>query len=256
MSEEESSILNEEPEDLIRNLDTLIQVKTAFDPPEPSKPTVNTKSRNVKRKLDMDGASDSPVQTPEAVTPSSSLPRALSKGVSRSGSVAAASVKSENGDAAEPIKRKLTTVAAHKFPAVLISRTAVLTGKEGKLVIGAYVLHRKKGSDGVGILCRVSKIIGEGKHRRYEVQDVDSDDSPLERVTLQNLIPVPDAKESLPEIAKGTQVVAVYPDTTTFYKAELVGLKKDGLKYRLKFEGEDEMNKEQEVVRHLVLDKS
>lgn len=107
LAEEEMSILSEEPEDLIRNLDTLIQVKTALDADVP-KPTLNTKSRNTKRKLEPEASADSPILTPETATPSQAAGRTLSKGVSRSGSVAAASVKSENsGEGPETAKSKV-----------------------------------------------------------------------------------------------------------------------------------------------------
>jgi SAGA-associated factor 29 len=49
----------------------------------------------------------------------------------------------------------------------------------------------------------------------------------------------------------GKQVLARYPDTTTFYRAEVMGAKKEA--YRLKFEGEED-DKEMEVDRRYVLD--
>ena len=56
---------------------------------------------------------------------------------------------------------------------------------------------------------------------------------------------------SLPSFAVGRQVLARYPDTTTFYRAEVMGAKKDV--YRLKFEGEED-DKEMDVDRRYVLD--
>lgn len=47
-------------------------------------------------------------------------------------------------------------------------------------------------------------------------------------------------------------MLARYPDTSTFYPAIVVGHKKDG-RVRLKFDGEEEVNKETEVERRLVL---
>ena len=47
-------------------------------------------------------------------------------------------------------------------------------------------------------------------------------------------------------------MLARYPETTTFYRAEVTGVKKDV--YRLKFE--DDQNKEMEVDRRFVLDMS
>jgi SAGA-associated factor 29 len=50
----------------------------------------------------------------------------------------------------------------------------------------------------------------------------------------------------------GTKVLARYPETTTFYPAEVVGTKRDGT-CKLMFEGEEEEGKETEVERRLVL---
>lgn len=46
-------------------------------------------------------------------------------------------------------------------------------------------------------------------------------------------------------------MLARYPDTTTFYRAEVTGSRKDV--YRLKFEGEED-DKEMEVDKRFVLD--
>lgn len=50
----------------------------------------------------------------------------------------------------------------------------------------------------------------------------------------------------------GTKVLARYPETTTFYPAEVIGTKRDG-RCKLKFEGEEEEGKETEVDRRLVV---
>lgn len=65
------------------------------------------------------------------------------------------------------------------------------------------------------------------------------------------LIPIPQMGATLPSFPVGKQVLARYPDTTTFYRAEVMGLRKDV--YRLKFEGEED-DKEMEVDRRFVLD--
>jgi SAGA-associated factor 29 len=56
---------------------------------------------------------------------------------------------------------------------------------------------------------------------------------------------------SISPFTVGKQVLARYPDTTTFYRAEVMGVKKEA--YRLKFEGEED-DKEMEVDRRYVLD--
>lgn len=49
----------------------------------------------------------------------------------------------------------------------------------------------------------------------------------------------------------GRQVLARYPETTTFYKAEVMSSKKES--YNLKFEGEED-DMERVVARRFVLD--
>lgn len=71
------------------------------------------------------------------------------------------------------------------------------------------------------------------------------------KTTASSLIPIPHVSSSLPAFTVGKQVLARYPDTTTFYRAEVMGSRKDV--YRLKFEGEED-DKEMEVDRRYVLD--
>ena len=67
---------------------------------------------------------------------------------------------------------------------------------------------------------------------------------------------------SLPDLPKGKNVLALYPSTTTFYKAEVVsgwkmadGRDADDMQnlVRLRFEGEDEADREMSVERRYVL---
>lgn len=106
---------------------------------------------------------------------------------------------------------------------------------------------------------------------RYEIIDSDPDPpTPPQpyRASVNALVPVPKTNEGLSELPPRRTVLAVYPFTTTFYKAEVVasrpgkGLKKDGkdigadLKegyVRLRFEGEDEADTEKDVERRYVL---
>ena len=64
------------------------------------------------------------------------------------------------------------------------------------------------------------------------------------------LIAIPSPDAALPDFPVGKAVLARYPETTTFYRAEVTGSKKDV--YRLKFE--DDQNQEMEVGRRFVLD--
>ncbi|KAB2569389.1 SAGA-associated factor 29 [Lasiodiplodia theobromae] len=149
-------------------------------------------------------------------------------------------------------------------------------GDRHRLSVGTEVFYRnkQKNTEGEGILCSVTSVIGEGKQRRYEIIDSDPDPStPLQpyRASVSNLVPIPISNIGLPELPLRKNVLAVYPGTTTFYKAEVVasrmgkGLKKDGKEIggslgelkdgfvRLRFEGEDEADREMDVERRYVL---
>lgn len=146
-----------------------------------------------------------------------------------------------------------------------------------KLVVGAEVLYRNtprpaprgkmsastpllEQPEGEGILCSVTAVIGEGKQRRYKIRDID-DSGPVPpepyqaSVSALRAIRGPEDNETLPALSPGKQVLALYPGTTTFYKAEVSSAGKDGKKgmVRLRFEGEDEASLEQEVERRYVL---
>lgn len=83
--------------------------------------------------------------------------------------------------------------------------------------------------------------------------DEDGNEPPPWKAFVQSLIAIPVPGTTLPDLPKGKQVLALYPQTTTFYKAEMVGMRKDG-SCRLRFEGEDEKDKELDVDRRYVLD--
>ena len=118
--------------------------------------------------------------------------------------------------------------------------------------------------EGEGILCRVTAVIGEGKQRRYEVQDADTTSEqppPPQRASVSQLIQIPESnrggafKGSLGSLEKGRGVLAMYPDTTTFYKAEVKELWKGGLggadaPVRLNFQDDESPR---EVERRFVL---
>ncbi|MGI4815520.1 MAG: SAGA-associated factor 29 family protein [Janthinobacterium lividum] len=64
------------------------------------------------------------------------------------------------------------------------------------------------------------------------------------------LIPIPSTTADLPEYPVGKAVLARYPETTTFYRAEVIAnLRKDACKLRF----EDDQNQEMEVARRFVL---
>jgi len=120
----------------------------------------------------------------------------------------------------------------------------------------AYRLPKQKNAEGEWIQCTIIAISGEGSKRRYEVQDPEPDDAGGHgkyKAVANALIPIPKDSANLYIYPVGKQVLARYPETTTFYRAEVMGTKRDGT-CRLKFEGEEEVGKETEVERRLVLD--
>jgi len=94
----------------------------------------------------------------------------------------------------------------------------------------------------------------------FEIQDVepepdDSGNLPAPyRASVNSLVPIPLSASGLGEFAKGKHVYALYPGTTTFYKAEMAGPLKSKDMCKLRFEGEEERDKEMEVERRYVLD--
>ncbi|KAF2151082.1 hypothetical protein K461DRAFT_279855 [Myriangium duriaei CBS 260.36] len=150
-----------------------------------------------------------------------------------------------------------------------LTPTAMSTAQRLGLTMGAMVFYRNKGraAEGEGILCRVTSVIGEGKQRRYEIQDADPDPQPGTgelpapyRASVNNLIPIPTSNVGLSDLGKGKNVLAQYPDTTTFYKAEVstTWRAKDvnadrGAFVKLRFEGEVDDIKDTQVERRFVI---
>ena len=88
----------------------------------------------------------------------------------------------------------------------------------------------------------------------YSVQDDDPNEAGTYdeyEASAADLTPLPKAGSNQPIFAVGRQVLARYPETTTFYKAEVMSINKTS--YTLKFEGE-ETDKEMVVDRQFVLD--
>ncbi|KZT12024.1 uncharacterized protein LAESUDRAFT_719985 [Laetiporus sulphureus 93-53] len=123
------------------------------------------------------------------------------------------------------------------------------------------------GKDEEWILAVVTKCINQDKNR-YEVQDAEPQDDGqpglFYNTTLRAIIPLPDPTappdsaahlNAYPEFTAGSTVMALYPDTSCFYRAEVVASPRDlqpagraGSSskhlalpmYRLKFEDDDD----------------
>ncbi|KAL9114428.1 MAG: hypothetical protein Q9227_001509 [Pyrenula ochraceoflavens] len=128
--------------------------------------------------------------------------------------------------------------------------------KAGRLQVGAAVMYKRNINEGEGILCTIKSVSTDGLKQRmtYLVQDDDPNEQGTYdeyKASAADLTPLPKAGSSQPTFAVGRQVLARYPETTTFYKAEVMSINKNS--YTLKFEGE-ETDKEMVVDRHFVLD--
>ncbi|GJE97193.1 SAGA-associated factor 29 family protein [Phanerochaete sordida] len=115
------------------------------------------------------------------------------------------------------------------------------------------------GKDEEWILAVVTKSINQDKNR-YEVQDPEpqEDGSPGQcyNTTLRGIIPLPDITappdsaahlNAYPEFQAGQTVMALYPDTSCFYRAEVIESPTDMARdnpsakvYKLKFEDDDD----------------
>ncbi|KAI5959826.1 uncharacterized protein KGF55_005058 [Candida pseudojiufengensis] len=124
------------------------------------------------------------------------------------------------------------------------------------IVIGSEVAFKLRNRVNEWIQCEVVKIIGDGI--KFEIRDPEPDENNHPGNTFKCnykeilLIPSISDLDNLVNYSYGSKVLARYPDTTTYYPAIVVGNKKDG-NVRLKFDGEEEVNKECEVERRLVL---
>ncbi|KAI9730839.1 MAG: SAGA HAT/Core module component [Cirrosporium novae-zelandiae] len=230
LAEEETKVLKEEPNDVLKNISILIALRTASEADGPRNASFQ-KSRNPKRKHDSDSV-DSPG------TLSNQSTAAVRKGgAGRSVSAVA------QGKESREVSVKIEETEGGKDTSQLSVGTEVI-----------FSNPKIKNVEGEGIQCIIRSIHGKDDKKRYDVQDLEGENGQpgaLYRAHASALIPIPAPGALLPDLPKGKQVLARYPDTTTFYKAEVMGLKKDV--YRLKFEGEED-DKEMEVDRRFVLD--
>ncbi|KAL3422820.1 saga complex subunit sgf29 [Phlyctema vagabunda] len=100
----------------------------------------------------------------------------------------------------------------------------------------------------------VTKVIGEGKSRRYDVKDpypAEGEVSQNYRSSASSMVPVPPAGVPLPDYEVGKEVLGLYPGSSCFYKAEVKAMKGD--KVELLFE-DDEADTQRLVDRRFVLD--
>lgn len=199
---------------------------------------------------DFDGAGDSPVPSP------------MGSHTRKLGGNGAGSDRSGNRDSLPP--RGGTPSKAESVPPESMgpgSATAAQRAK-GTFQRGNDVVFKPKPTSTnehpEWMMGRVTQALGEGKAKRYKVQDADPDLTPDQRAEYRmhpsSMILIPEPGVSLPDLEKGKTVLALYPDSTTFYKAEVIG--KDGPtgKVSLRFEGEENSGTLQLVERRYVVE--
>jgi len=197
-----------------------------------------------------DGAGDSPVPSPIG-----SHTRKLG------GSAGAGSDRSGNRDSLPPRETPGTSGSVPPESAGPGSATAAQRAKVS-FFKGQDVVFKPKSTPAnespEWMMGRVQQVTGEGKARRYKVQDADPDIPPDQRVEYRtnasSMIPIPNAGVELPDLEKGKTVLALYPDSTTFYKAEVIGKDNPTGRVSLRFEGEENSVTLQLVERRYVVE--
>ncbi|KIK69523.1 hypothetical protein GYMLUDRAFT_186581 [Collybiopsis luxurians FD-317 M1] len=122
----------------------------------------------------------------------------------------------------------------------------------------------QESEDNNWILAVVDKCIN-GDKNRYEVHDPESEPVVRYNTTLRSIIPLPDPNapagspsslSAYREFPIGSSVLALYPDTSCFYRAEVVATPTEfgsyAPTYRVKFEDDD--NQELVVQAHCVVE--
>ena len=137
-----------------------------------------------------------------------------------------------------------------------ISKSKVVFSKGESVAFKPKTNSGEAGSD--WILGEVAQVVGEGKSRRYKVLDIEPDDQSKQKeykTSASSMIPItPESQAaSLPDWEPQTTVLALYPNTTTFYRAEVYDMDDEG-RVNLKFEGEHDSSTTQQVERRFVIE--
>lgn len=191
---------------------------------------------------DFDGSGDSPVPSPN---PSVARRMAGSSGG-----------KADRSDSVPPKLDRSTPKAGSvepQGPAAGLARSKVTFAKGDEVAFRPKPQNNEQTDWILGI---VEDVRGEGKSRRYKVLDADVDDAGEKktfRTSASSMIAIPKDGTPLPPLENKKLVLALYPNTTTFYKAEVMSMDGDG-KVNLKFEGEESSNTMQAVGRRHVVE--
>lgn len=207
--------------DVIGKLEVLNGLVSANEQ-EASARASNSRESHPRTAMDFDGPSDSPGPSP-----------AENKQIRKIGAGRTGSLPPKDKESA-----KDTTEAGE--PSSNPSRTKITFALGAEVAFKPKIPNQTEEHDWIqGI---VVKVIGEGKSRRYDVQDPFPDDlsrdGKIYRSSASSMVPIPPVGTPLGPYELGKQVLALYPETTTFYRAEVKALLENGSKVQLLFEDE------------------
>ncbi|KAI9054403.1 hypothetical protein LZ554_001565 [Drepanopeziza brunnea f. sp. 'monogermtubi'] len=224
INEEQTALANENRE-RITVLMTLVKRKEEETPQSSAR---NASSRS--SGLEFDGPSESP-------GPSPAENRARKMGGSRTSSQPP---RSNTDGASETNERVVKPKIVYSLKEEVAFKRKVPGGKP---------------EDQDWIQGEVVRVIGDGKSRRYEVKDIDPEAAasvnPFYKSSASQMVPIPPEGATLGTYEVGKQVLALYPQATTFYRAEVKSTIDGGARVLVLFDEEDV---EKPVARRFVLD--
>ncbi|TVY71424.1 SAGA-associated factor, partial [Lachnellula suecica] len=145
-----------------------------------------------------------------------------------------------------------------QIPSQLPSESGDRASNRPKIVYAVddeVAFKRKSNEDTDWIQGIVTRVIGEGKSRRYEVRDPFPDDKAVDQNNIykssaSQMVPIPTVGTVFEDYEVGKRVLALYPTTSTFYRADVKRMTEGGKKVEVLFEEEHEAK---EVERRMVL---
>lgn len=204
-------------------------------------PSRSSNSRDSQSMMDFDGPSDSPA-------PENKHVRKL--GASRTSS--------------QPPREHKEDKEEREKESTNPSRTKITFAKDAEVAFKPKIAGETGEHDWIqGV---VVKVIGEGKSRRYDVKDpfppdVDPNnpsEKPAEgvvhRSSASSMVPIPPEDAILGDYEPGKRVLALYPGTSTFYRADVKRMLNGGAQVELQFEEEESEALLKVVDRRFVLD--
>jgi hypothetical protein len=155
-------------------------------------------------------------------------------------------------------KKKPNYIATRRPP--IRTETPSESIKRGSNKLKVYAVgdevsfKRRKGEDLDWIQGIVTRVVGDGKSRQYEIQDLYPDAVDLNSIyyksSTSKMVPIPPANAKFEDYEIGKRVLALYPTTSTFYQANVKRMLEGCTKVEVLFEEEQERK---EVERRMVL---